>query len=214
MTHKEMRDQVVQWLGLQDITAYDETQLVEGLLYQGTIDMLARTKCVARCVQLNTQANEDTYRLDHTILALVEVADGTPRARRDQTSYSPSFTLIRADVLRVQPMPTTSGQVQVWAVLKPQQMTADTDSPELEQFGGIPFEYHDAIVLYAMWKASDYTDDQSGQQGERYRILYEGQDGRGGRISQIRTAVNRRAPRAPRARVRLSLPDDRTLWVG
>lgn len=210
-----MRDQVVQWLGLQDISAFDETQLVEGLLYQGTIDLLARTKCVARCTVLHTKANQDTYLLDHMLLALVEVEDGMPRSRRDQTSYAPSFTLIRSDVLRIQPTPTDDqGSVQVWAVRKPTQMTTDTQSPADEAYGGIPFEYHDAIVLYALWKASDYADDQSGQQGERYRMLYEGQDGRGGRIGQIRTLVNRRAPRAPRARVRLTLPDDRAAWIG
>ena len=215
MTHKQMRDQVVQWLGLQEITAYDETALVESLLYQGTIDLLSRTRCTARCVQLRVTANQDTYTLDHQILALVDVEDGArPRARRND-SNGPSFTLIRSDVLQVKPTPDANGTVQVWAVMRPQQMTQDGDSPGSENFGAIPDEYHDAIVTYALWKASDYADDQTAQEGERYRIIYEGQQGNAGRLAQIRSLINKRGTaKAPRAKVTLSATTAHEAWVG
>jgi len=202
VTHKQIRDQVVGWLGLQDAAVLDETQLVKDLIYQGTIDLLSRTRCVVRCVNLTTQAGVDTYTLDHGLLGLVEISNGSlPKARRDQTDYAPAFTLIRADVLRLEPVPSTSGTVQVWAVVRPTQMVQDSDSPGMEQFGAIPDEYHDAIVTYALWKASDYADDASSQMGERYRVLYEGPDGRAGRLGQIRMLVNKRGTaRAPRRR--------------
>ena len=215
MTHKQMRDQVVGWLGLQDITAYDETALVEGLLYQGTLDLLSRTRCTVRCIQLRVTPNEDTYTLDHSILALVDVEDGArPKTRRNDPS-GPSFTLIRSDVLQIKPPPSADGTLQVWAVLRPTQMTQDTDSPGQESFGAIPDEYHDAIVTYALWHASDYADDQTGQQGERYRILYEGQQGNAGRLAQIRALVNKRGTaKAPRAKVTLSAAQAHEVWVG
>ena len=222
----QMRGQVVAWLGLQAVTPFDENQFVADKLYQGTIDVLARTRCVVRCVLLNVSAGVDEYTLDHQILALVDVDNGVYRRyRRDQAEayndygaiqpeqwYGPAtpldppygFTLIRADVLRVVPVPSEAGQLQVWAVLRPQQMTADTDSPADESFGAIPDEWHDAIVSYAMWKLADYADDGSSQQGEYYRVLYEGEDGRGGRLAQIRIGVNKRGTaRGPRSQVRL-----------
>src|SRR5262245_18411344 len=176
-----MHDQVKYWIGLQDIKAYNEADLIDDLPYQGTLDMLSRTKCIVRCVNLNVTAGVNTYTLDQSLLALKDIEDESrPRARRDD-SYSPSFTLIGADVLRLTPTPSEYGSVQTWAVLKPSKMTDDTDSLLEEQFGAIPEEWHDAVVLYALWKAGDYSDDGSAQMGERYRMLYEGQNGMGGR---------------------------------
>jgi len=225
----QMRGQVTSWLGLQDITSYDENQLTEDKLYQGTLDVLSRTRCVVRCVQLNVSADVDEYLLDQNIMALVDVNDGLYRRyRRDQAEtfaeqgttqpaqyYGPAtpiqpnvgFVLIRSDLLRVVPPPSEDGSVQVWGVMKPQQMSQDTDSPSDEAFGAIPEEWHDAIVSYAMWKLADYADDGATQGGEYYRVLYEGEDGRGGRLAQIRIGVNKRGTaRGPRARVRLRTP--------
>lgn len=226
MTYGWMKTRVQSWLGLQDasqVGSYGETGLVANLLYEGTIDLLARTRCVVRCVQLRVNAGQDEYTLDHGILALVDVENGArEKARRDEVPYqsnativypagsdssagsSPSFTLIRSDVLRIQPTPSVDGQIQVWGVMRPQPMTLDTDSPADESYGAVPEEWHDAIVTYALWKAADYSDDVPGQNGEYYRVLYEGQDGRGGRLGQIRVGVNKRGTaRAPRRRVKL-----------
>jgi hypothetical protein len=192
VTRKQMSDQVARWLGLQDDTTYPETSMIWDQLYYGTIDLLARTRCVVRCVDLRTRTGQDEYTLDHSILGLVDVENGArPRARRNET-LSPSFTLIRSDVLIIQPTPTADGQIQVWGVLRPQQMQGDTDSPGDESYGAIPDEYQDAIVTFAMWKLADYADDASASNGDYYRTLYEGQDGRGGRLAQIKAAVNKR----------------------
>ena len=193
MTRKEAYDQIKNWIGLQDISAYDEGGLIDDLLYAGAIDLLARTKCVARCIDLHVSAGVDTYKLDHAVLALVDIEDGSrPRARRDQSTLPSGFTLIRSDILRVQPAPSADGTVQTWAVMRPAQMTDDTNDLGDDAYGGFPDEFQDAIITYALWKASDYADDASGVMGERYRVLYEGQDGRGGRLAQIRAQINRR----------------------
>jgi hypothetical protein len=216
MTRKEMVDQIQGWLGLQDIAVLDETAMIDPQLYQGTIDLLARTKCVARPLNLQTLANVDTYLLPHDVLAIIDFQDSRPRARRDDTDLSPAYTLIRSDLLRVSPVPDVDGEIQIWAVKRPAQMTADTDSPGDETFGAIPDEYQDAIVTYALWKLADYADDGGSGQGQTYRVLYEGQDGRGGRIRQILSQVNRRAPSLPARKVSVSaVPSpDRRDWVG
>ena len=216
MTRKEASDQIKFWIGLQDISAYDETALIDDLLYAGAIDVLARTKCVARCVQLRVTAGTDTYKLDHAILALVDVENGSlPKARRDQTLLCNAFALIRSDILRVEPVPSADGTVQVWAVLRPAKMTADANDLGDDTYGGFPDEFQDAIITYALWHASDYADDASGVMGERYRVVYEGQDGKGGRLAAIRAQVNRRGTaKAPARRVRLRGINPRRVWVG
>jgi len=216
MTRKDMSDEVQYWLGLQDIAAFDERTFIWNKLYQGTIDMLARTKCVARCLDLNVRAGVDQYILDHSVLALVDIENGDRRrARRDEQLSSPNFTLIRADVLQLEPAPDADGVIQTWAVLRPAQMANDTDSVGDEKYGAIPDEYQDAVVLYALWKCSDYSDDASAQMGERYRIQYEGQDTRSGRLGQIRSSVNKRGTaRAASRRVRLSSVRPASSWQG
>ena len=213
MTRKEMEDQIVQWLGLQDITDLNERTLVQEQIYLGVLDLLSRTRCVVRCIQIRTLANVSQYTLDHSVLALVDVEDGSLlRRRRDDSRRG--FALIRSDILRVQPTPSEDGELQVWAVKRPQRMTDDDHSPSFEEFGAIPDEFQDAIVLYVMWHMADYSDDST-QQGERYRILYEGQDSRGGRIAEIKRMVNRRGTsRLPRSRVSLAPVSASSRWTG
>jgi hypothetical protein len=214
VTYKEMKDQVQRWLGLQDITDYDETAMIPLLLQQGTIDLLSRTRCTIRCIDVRVIPDVSEYMLDHSVLGLVDVEDGMRKARRNEL-VNPSFTMIRSDVLRIQPTPSEQGELQVWAVRRPSKMAVDVDSPSFDQFGAIPDEYHDAIVTYALWKAADYSDDSGSQQGERYRFLYEGQDGKGGRIAEIKRLVNKRGTaRAPRRNVRLAPVSSSGTWTG
>ena len=198
MTNKQLRDRVVAEIGLQDIEDFNETTMVDDLIYEGIIDILARTRCTVRCVHLKTKADEGEYVLDRSILALVDVEDGrVPRLRRDESGLG--FTLVRSDVLLFDPPPSEDGEVDVWAVIRPTKMTDDSHTPSTDAYGGLPDEYHDAIFLYACWKASSYADDESGAMGERYRSAYEGQDGSGGKLRLIRQLVNKRGTaRAPR----------------
>jgi hypothetical protein len=214
VTRKQLRDRVIKEIGLQEIEDYDEGTMVDDLIYEGTIDLLARTRCTVRCVHLKTTADVGTYVLDKSILALADMEDGASRRlRRDETGAG--FTLVRSDILRVQPTPSEDGELDVWAVIRPQRMTADGDSPSSEQFGAIPDEYHDAIFLYACWKAASYADDESATQGERYRALYEGQDGRGGKLAEVKKLVNKRGTaRAPRRRVSVRTVRNHSSFVG
>jgi len=216
-----MSDFVTNALGLQDLDSYDETLMVAMWLNQGVIDLLSRTRCIVRCVELTTQNGVGTYTLDHKILSIVDSDNSLPtgrryRAARNESPIDPAFVLIRSDVLQIVPTPNEDGmQVQVWAVLHPVPMSDPADDPGDEVYGAIPVEFQDAIITYALWKCADYGDDQSSQQGERYRTLYEGTDGRGGRLGQIRTLVNKRGTSIPvRRRVRLQGNSPYKSYVG
>jgi len=196
VTNKEIRDRVMATGGLQDGEPLDEAELVDSWVYQGTLDMLSRTRCVARCLELGVTAGIADYVLSHAVLTLIDVNDGASRRqRRDSSCWG--FTLLRSDLLQLNPAPSEDGELQVWAVMRPQRMVADDDDLGHEAFGAIPDEYQDAIELYANWHASDYSHEQNSQRGERYRVLYEGQDGRGGRLGMIRTLVNKRGTAMP-----------------
>jgi hypothetical protein len=215
MTRKQIVDRVVATAGLQDIDPLNERTMVEDWVYEGTLDMLARTRCVARCVNLGVTAGVGTYALAQGILALVDVKDGDSRRRRRDDDDT-GFTLIRSDLLQIAPTPSEDGTVQVWAVLRPTKMANDTDDLSSESFGAIPVEFQDAIELYAQWHASDYSHESNTQRGERYRVLYEGQDGRSGRLGQIRAQVNKRGTAMPPRRkvvVRTGVTA-RSDWVG
>lgn len=197
MTKKEIRDRVIATIGLQDTAPLDESALVDYWVYRGTLDLLSRTRCVARCINLQTTAGVGSYTLAPSILSLIDVNDGaSPRVRRDDESSS-GFTLIRSDLLQLHPAPSEAGTVQVWAVLRPAKMVDDTDDLGTETFGAIPIEMQDAIELYALWWAADYGHEAQTQRGERYRVLYEGQDMRQGRLAEIRRLVNKRGTARP-----------------
>src|SRR5215471_11085236 len=214
MKFLDMYSAVQASLGLEDIAVLDELAYSKALVNRGVIDVLSRTRCTVRCIDLHVTAGQGQYLVGNQILSLVDIEDGLERVNRD-SDYQPSFTMIRSDILRLSPTPSEDGEVQVWAVKFPTPMVADTDDPSTEQFGAVPAEFHDAIVTYGLWHGADYADDATSQQGERFRILYEGQDGRGGRLGQIRMLVNKRGTqRAPRRRVRLSSLNTADNWVG
>jgi hypothetical protein len=60
-------------------------------------------------------------------------------------------------------------------------MSAAGDTPSF-----IPAEWHKAVEMYACWRMADFDDDGSSQVGEVYRAHYEGADGRGGMLRDIR----------------------------
>lgn len=215
MIFLDMYSQVQAVLGLQETAVLDEQTYCKGLVNRGVIDVLSRTRCTVRCIDLRVLANVSEYVVGSQILSLVDIEDGLSKVNRSSTNQ-PSFTMIRSDILTVQPTPSEDGEMQVWAVKAPAPMVDDDDSPGDEEHGAIPEEFQGAILLYAQWLAADYADDGSSNQGERYRILYEGEDGRGGRLGQIRMLVNKRGTqRAPRRRMSgLRSVRSSSNWIG
>ena len=217
MTRGELIDRVTATVGLQDTDPMDERDLVDHWIYQGTLDLLSRTRCVVRCIHLNVQKGVTTYELGSQIITLVDVDDGSSsdgrRRRRDDDRRG--FTLIGSDLFQLWPEPDEDLELDVWAVKTPTRMTDDLHDLGSEAFGSIPVEYQDAIELYAVWKAADYAHEENSGRGERYRVLYEGQDGRGGRLAQIRVMVNKRGTaRAASRKVTVKVLNSHASYVG
>jgi hypothetical protein len=63
--------------------------------------------------------------------------------------------------------------VTIYYVPKPTEMSSGSHDPSNETYGGIPVEYHPALIEYAKWKMADYDDDGSSQMGLLYQQQYE-----------------------------------------
>jgi hypothetical protein len=90
------------------------------------------------------------------------------------------------DYLVVWPTPQAVETISFLYVPRPSALAAGADIPSF-----VPAQWHRAIALYAMWQMADYDDDGSSQAGQVYRAEYEGQDGRGGILRQMRQATTR-----------------------
>jgi hypothetical protein len=195
-----LQNRVQSILGLE--TSGNELTLLTGYLNEGYTDVLVRTRCRTNCGDLTTIANTWKYRLPSAILAVLEmwtedVTYGTTttfmrtsteeiiRLRRGQQatiSGNPTYYSVEGhDMLMIYPTPTTAGVIEYLYCPRPTDMSAGSDTPSY-----VPAEWHRAIETYACWRMADFMDDGSSGQGELYRARYEGVDGRGGLLRDIR----------------------------
>jgi hypothetical protein len=187
-----MKAEVQAVIGLQD-TAIEDT-LLQGWLNDGVVDVLLRTQCYVTDATMTETSGTGDYTLDPGILiarslrwtstggsssyparvANEEIERLRSAASTVSTTYpAAAYAVIGANVLKVYPTPGAADTITIFYVPRPTAMSDVADDPSSEDFGGIPAEYHKAVVLYAEWKAADYRDDQSSAQGERYRQTYE-----------------------------------------
>jgi hypothetical protein len=116
------------------------------------------------------------------------------------------YALQGSDLLMWYPALAIGDVVLTYYVPKPTEMSSGSHDPATETYGGIPVEYHPALIAYAKWKMADYDDDGSSQMGLVYKAEYDNlvkevrkdMRGKGGR-SLRRAQVGRRPvfPRVP-----------------
>jgi hypothetical protein len=125
----------------------------------------------------------------------------------DGVNTASMYALAGSNLLMVWPTPADDDAITVYYVPRPVLLTAESDTPS-----EIPAEFHPAVEQYALWKLASMNDDSSSGQGERYRIQYEGQDGRGGMVARIRRHVVQKGGRPGRAQFHPSRRN-RTLYT-
>jgi hypothetical protein len=190
VTRGEMKNNIRYAIGLREP---EEQPYIEQAIHQGIIDVLRRTSCFVQCIIADVP--DDKSRIEFAAPGGVSKVLHILRGNivLDRTTYPPlpgcfaqaGQILFFADAFGV------GEQLQMYAVPRPPAMTADTDKLEDEQWGGIPEEFQDAVENYACAKLASRSDDQTSQMGATYWIMYVGQDGMGGRISEIKRQINR-----------------------
>jgi hypothetical protein len=205
MTRGQLRLRISQYASLDNDPGEEQT-LMNDLIWDGTLDILSRTRLSMRTLVITVPPNCPTAEIPDSALRLHGLYDENGERwvhkPADQLRTAGDFSLMGHDLLC---MPASSEYRSFLAVYVPlpAKMTDDSQTPSTEQYGGIPEQFHPALVNYGVWKGQAFSENPSTQLGEQYRILYEGKDGRAGDIAAIRRFINtritpsgrRRAPR-------------------
>jgi hypothetical protein len=206
----------------------EEWALLQDLANEAIIDILGRTRINVRGLTINLLANEQEYDLGKTVLRLFDMKHGSAELSEVSPGDideggSTSFAVLGFNRVMFGFVPSVGDTVKGWYTPMPTPMAGDNDDPSDDAYGDIPVVFHPAIVNYMCWKGADLIGDTGSGRGEKYRLLYEGQDGTAGigsDLGKIKTAINMRlGSGAGRRRVRRL--EDRTIgdadpsyWTG
>jgi len=200
MTFKQMYDRVKFTLGAEEIVGNDEVALIKQFLNDGVVNILTRTRPYTRQIDLVLTGNTPIHDMSSEILALVDVEvpgqgfldrytreDITSR----QSAAAPGFAY-EEPLFWFSPVPTEDKTIRAYGIFRPSALSGDSDDPSAPDKGGLNPEFHEAIVMYALWKMGEYVQHEGSGQGEKWRTQYEGQDGTEGEIAKIKRVLAKR----------------------
>jgi len=189
MTLAEMRRNVRYALGLNEP---EELPIIDQKINDGVRDVLRRTGCTVLCFDATTPDNENRVTLAPGIMRVMHVTRNG--VRLDRVPYeslrSGAFAQV-GDVLIFNTAFSPDEKLQIWGVPGPTKLQQPTDALEAPAFGGIKVEWQDAVQLYALAELAGLSNDETSNRGSNYRMQYEGQTGREGRLAEIRRQVNK-----------------------
>jgi hypothetical protein len=186
MTRGEMVSECALTMGLDTTAGGNELILMQRWFNRGIVDVLLKTHCYVDIGTMTLTSGDTDYRIDSNILAVdnITVPDLLGNAREvdvidmvDLLPYlanivvaqdAPWKAAVEGTLLRVAPAPTSAVVLTYYYVPKPSTIAAadgttadDAADPSTAAYGGIPTEYHDAVLAYMIWKAAQY-DQQGG----------------------------------------------------
>jgi hypothetical protein len=214
MTFKQMQDRVKFTLGAEEIVGNDEVALIKQYLNDGIVNILTRTRPYTRKIDLVLTASTPIHDMSSEILALVDVqaADGSFLKRysreditRMQGSGAAGFAY-EEPLFWISPVPSEDQTITAYGIFRPTPLSGDSDDPQAAGSGGLNPEFHETIVIYALWKMGEYVQHEGSGQGEKWRIQYEGQDGTEGEIARIKRVLAKRV--TPQAASRRDLANN------
>lgn len=207
MTLATLRNRVQSTLSLKNTG--NELTLLDDYINEGYENVLARTRCRVHCGDLTTTAGTWKYRMPSESMSVLELwaedSSGNVELfertttrhildlRMGDTTSDDSlryYAVEGMDFLLVWPTPASAGNLSFLYVPRPTPLSVSTDIPTY-----VPGQWQHAIELYATWKMADYDDDGSSQVGQMYRMQYEGTDGNGGVLREIRQDKSRQGGR-------------------
>jgi hypothetical protein len=202
----DLRTRVAQMLSLSTTALSNDLIEIDARLDQAYEDILVRTRCKVNCADLVLTAGEWKYTLPTGILAITEIWAPDSDLPFERTTTERILKLQRGvqslsdgvryygtegmNLLLIWPTPTETQEIDLFYVPRPGDWSDGDDSPSY-----IPAEFHRALEYYALWHLAGRENDSQSVQGERWRIYYEGQDGRGGMINEIKKQTRWRGGR-------------------
>ena len=188
MNRGQLVTRVARKLSLDTTVGGEELTLLQEWANEAVVEVLVKTRCFVDIGELTLSAGVKDYRIDATVLTILE--------RTIETSYAPITVLSPADIydlrrgqnvssparylasegglLMVYPTPASSGEViRFLFVPKPTLMTSDAHDPSETTYGGILTEYHFALESYMTWKAAEYDDKMAPAKPVDLMALFE-----------------------------------------
>jgi hypothetical protein len=183
-------------LGASDDAA-DEDAMLNELANEAVLDILQRTRIHVRRAEVVFASGATEFDLDPQILRLYEIerVEGRPLLEQPRDRLGPDGFAFAGYHRIVLGAAGTGETALLWYTPRPTPMSLDTHDPSEQAYGRIPEEHHRAIINYMCWWMADKAGDTGSQRGEKYRLLYEGQDAQGGpgsNIGGIRLATSTR----------------------
>lgn len=202
------RSNIAAMIGLDNSTGGDQG-LIDGWVNEGYLSLVRDTRSKVQSATFTLTSGSKDYTMDTEVLSIIDVyitsssvdyslvrvaVDTLLEYRRNgatvQQSPARYYAYAGGNLLMFYPTPNAADTVTVYYVDRPTALSASSDSPS-----DVPAEYHPLIEWYALWRAADYDDDASSQQGKRYQAMYE--QGRG----MMRRDLNLKGGKLPPARV-------------
>lgn len=177
-----------------------ELTFLQDLASEAVVDILTRTRLHVRRTILQLDPAVTDYDLSQSVLRLWSLAeDGVElqeAASGDILSMGGhAFQFEGYNMFVIGWEPETGDTLEALYTPRPTKMDTDVRDPASQTYGLVPAEFHPALVNFMCWKAGETTRDQGSGMGEKWRRLYEGDDGLGGigtDLGKIKWAINRR----------------------
>ena len=217
MVFKDMWGDVVHTLGLSTRAANDETAYAKRFINEGVVDLLSRTRPSNQYMNLGLKAGVIAHQLDPVVIALKDIlypgygflkrmsredAMAAQQGEGDGSNYGFAYM---EPLLWVSPIVSVDTYIEAHGTFRPTPMSDPSNDPSTMAYGALAPEFHGAVVHYALWKCADQIQHQASSFGERWRLLYEGQDGLSGDVARIKRIVEKRA--TPQGASRRDLTD-------
>jgi len=220
MTRGQLKTRVARILGLavgSDDDSVVEIALLEELANEAVVDILSRTRVFVRTTNPTLVVGALTVDVPDTSLRVLGVSrtgagETLPSVLEEgnrETLDTGQYAFMSFDQILLGQALTTGDVITVEHVPAPTAMTNDAHDPSSETYGGVPVQFHRAILDYMCWHAAAKEGDLT--VSERYRVAYEGQDAEGGSgsdLGRIKSATNMRGTAVNVRRRRLALQAD------
>lgn len=181
------RTRITGKFGLDNTSGSAEQVLVDGWVNEGRDQLLARAKLRIERSSCALTAGTTAYELNASILAIDKVilngSNGRPLEawstdevlRANQSASTPirGYAIEGTNYLMVAGVPATGDSLDILYVPDVTDMSSGTHDPSVSTYGGIPSLLHPAIEEYAKWKAADWDDNTTSQQGLVYKAGWE-----------------------------------------
>jgi hypothetical protein len=187
-----LKSRVSKVLGLDETAASNDDVLLGYELNDAVREFLIDTHINVNRSETEISTEEDDSEIGTPVLAIEDIQiSGTSgdyqlpqrvtpaeilRMRRASPVVSGTaryYALQGNDLMMFYPSLQVGDIVMIYYVPRPTEMTSGSHDPAIETYGGIPVEYHPALIEYAKWKMADYDDDGSSQMGLVYQANYE-----------------------------------------